>query len=138
MSLMSLMTSTVTAFMAVALISGCNPREAGEARQDLQETKEQAVQDVNEAQSSATQKVQEAREEAREEVSEAKQDVNEAQQQSTQSGTSEPRQPASADQGQTQVTPELCRQLANERPLRPENQHLYDACAKANFDKQQK
>lgn len=143
MKLMSLMTSMAATFALVGLISaGCTERDPGEARQEVRETQQEATQDINEAQSSAVENVQEAKQEAREDVSEAQSEARQAEQQATESlqgttsGTTTDRQPAAA--GEQQVTPELCRQLAQERPVRPENQKLYDACAKANFDSQSK
>jgi hypothetical protein len=120
---------TLLACSAVfGLLTACNPppRDADQAQQDVQEAETKAIEDISEAKEQAAQDVEETREEAQEDVQKAQEDLQRAEQEGQQGQTD--REPA-AQSGSVQVTPEMCAQLAQEREIKPENRHLYEACA---------
>jgi vacuolar-type H+-ATPase subunit H len=121
---------TLLACTAVfGLLTACQGnQDPQQARQDVREAETQAIEDVSEAKEQAAQDVQETREEAREDIQGAREDLAEAQQQDQQQQGQAEREPA-GQQGQVQVTREQCARLAMEREIKPENRHLYEACA---------
>ncbi len=125
----------LTAFLAVFALAGCNSsrENVSGAQRELNETRQEAAQDVRDAQSEAVRDINKAKEGAAANIRDAQRDLQNTQREATSDAGSASGATTGANGASPNaitVSPEQCAQFATNRNILPDQQALYDACAK--------